>query len=75
MYLKKLADLRHTLAFRLTLWYALIFTVSTGVAFFLFYLQITTFMRARTDQDLLNQARKISSVFLCMSISLFIIYN
>lgn len=62
MYLKKLTDLRHTLAFRLTLWYALIFTISTGVAFFLFYLQITSFLRAQTDQDLLNQARKISSV-------------
>ena len=62
MYLKKLTDQRHTLAFRLTLWYALIFTISTGVAFFLFYLQITSFMRAQTDQDLLNQARKISSV-------------
>lgn len=62
MYLKKPADLRHTLAFRLTLWYALIFTISTGVAFFLFYLQITSFMAAQTDRNLLDQARKISSV-------------
>jgi len=62
MYLKKTADLRHTLAFRLTLWYALIFTISTGVAFFLFYLQITSFMTAQTDRNLLDQARKISSV-------------
>ena len=69
MYLKKLADLRHTLAFRLTLWYALIFTISTGVAFFLFYLQITSFMRVQTDQDLLNQARKISSVLTLQGVS------
>ena len=69
MYLKKLTDLRHTLAFRLTLWYALIFTISTGVAFFLFYLQITSFLRAQTDQDLLNQARKISSVLTLQGVS------
>jgi len=69
MYLKKLADLRHTLAFRLTLWYALIFMISTGVAFLLFYLQITSFMAAQTDQDLLNQARKISSVLTQQGIS------
>ncbi|MDF1590273.1 MAG: ATP-binding protein [Desulfobacterales bacterium] len=69
MYLKRLTDLRHTLAFRLTLWYALIFMISTGVAFFLFYLQITSFLRAQTDQDLLNQARKISSVLTLQGVS------
>lgn len=69
MYLKKLTDLSHTLAFRLTLWYALIFTISTGAAFFLFYMQITSFMRSRTDQDLLNQSRKISSVLTLQGIS------
>ncbi|MEW6670847.1 MAG: hypothetical protein AB1427_04040 [Thermodesulfobacteriota bacterium] len=69
MYLKQLAELRHTLAFRLTLWYALIFTVSTGVAFSLFYLQITSFMRAQTDQELINQARKISSVLSLQGVS------
>lgn len=62
MYLKRLADLRRTLAIRLTLWYALIFTVTTAVAFLLFYLQITSFMRTQTDQDLFNQARRIESV-------------
>ena len=69
MYLKKLVDLHYTLAFRLTLWYALIFTISTGVAFFLFYLQITSFMRAQTDRDLRNQARKISSVLTLQGVS------
>jgi len=62
MYLKRLLKLRHTLAFSLTLWYAGIITISTCVAFFLFYLLITSFMRDQTDQDLLNQARTISSV-------------
>ncbi len=69
MYLKKLTDLRRTLAFRLTLWYALIFALSTSAAFFLFYFQITSFMRARTDQDLLNQARRIASVLALQGVS------
>ncbi len=36
-YLKKLFELRRTVAFRLTLWYAGIFTVSLFAAFLLFY--------------------------------------
>ncbi len=36
-FLKKLLDLRRTVAFRLTLWYAGIFTVSLFAAFLLFY--------------------------------------
>ena len=42
MSLKKLISLRNTLAFRLTLWYAGIFTVSSFVAFLLFYTLITS---------------------------------
>jgi len=50
------------LSFRLTLWYAGIFTVSSFVAFILFYMLITSVIRERTDQDLLNQAAKFSLV-------------
>ena len=46
---------RRTLALRLTLWYAGIFTVSAGVAFLLFYLLITSVFRNYTDQELSNQ--------------------
>ncbi len=49
---------RNTLALRLTLWYAGIFTVSSFVAFFLFYMLVTSVVRDRTDQDLMNQARR-----------------
>jgi len=50
------------LFFRLTLWYAGIFSVSSFVAFFLFYMLITSVLRERTDQDLLNQAGRFSIV-------------
>jgi len=53
---------RQTLAFRLTLRYAIIFTLSSAAAFFLFFLLITAFLREQTDQDLVNQARTIASV-------------
>ena len=53
---------RQTLAFRLTLRYAIIFTLSSGVALFLFFLLITSFLREQTDQDLINQVRTIASV-------------
>ena len=62
MFLKKIIDLRHTLALRLALWYAAIFTVSTGVAFLFFYLLITSVIRERTDEELLNQVGQLSTI-------------
>jgi heavy metal sensor kinase len=62
MSLRRLLSYRHTLAFRLTLWYAGVFAVSSCVAFLLFYMFITSFLRERTDRELLSQAREFSSV-------------
>jgi hypothetical protein len=59
---KNLLGIRHTLAFRLTFWYAGIFLVSSCVAFLFFYLLITTVIRERTDQDLLEEARSLASI-------------
>lgn len=60
--LEMTSRLRHTLAFRLTLWYGGLFTISSCVVFLIFYVLITSFMREQADQDLLNQVRTISSV-------------
>ena len=61
MFLKKALNrfhtLRRTLAFRLTLWYASIFTLSACIAFLIFYLMITSLFQERTDRDLLEQVR------------------
>jgi len=62
MSLRKRIDLRNSLAFRLTLWYAGIFTVSSCVAFLLFYTLITSFIRDRTDQELLGQVNRFSAL-------------
>ncbi len=55
---RKLISLRNTLAFRLTLWYAGVFTVSSCVAFLLFYTLITSVIRDRTDQELSGQVNR-----------------
>lgn len=60
MSLKKLVRLPGTLAFRLTLWYALIFTISSFGAFLVFNLLITSGLRERTDQDLLAEVSELS---------------
>jgi len=62
MSLRKRISLRNTLAFRLTLWYAGIFTVSSCVAFLLFYTLITSWIRDRTDQELLGQVNRFSTL-------------
>jgi heavy metal sensor kinase len=62
MPLMRLRSYRKTLAFRLTLWYAGVFAVSSCIAFLLFYTLITSVFRDRTDQELLGQAREFSAV-------------
>ena len=59
---QKIVDIRHTLAFRLTLWYAGIFMLSACVAFLFFYFLITNVIRQQTDQDLLSDVRTFSSI-------------
>lgn len=60
MSLRKRISPRNTLAFRLTLWYAGIFTVSSFIAFLLFYTLITSLILQRTDQELLDQVSRFS---------------
>ena len=62
MFLKKINSILHTLAFRLTLWYAGLFVLTSCVAFLFFYMLITSVIRDRTDQDLLSEARTLSSM-------------
>ena len=63
MFLKHMMpDLFKTIAFRLTLWYAGIFSVSSCVAFALFYFLATQTLQEQIDRDLLEKARYFSTV-------------
>ena len=62
MYLKKLLRSPSTLASRLTLWYAAIFTISTVVAFGAFYLAISTVIGKHRDLDLRGDVREYSAM-------------
>ena len=62
MYLKKVLRLPGTLAFRLTLWYAGIFTISTLVAFLALYFVVSTVLKERRDQDLVEDVTEYSSM-------------
>jgi len=63
MLFDKIRRLRRTLAFRLTVWYAAIFTASSLLAFFVFYLQIASILRERTDEELLDDIEEFSALF------------
>ena len=54
---------RNTLAFRLTLWYAGIFAISSCIAFLLFYTLITSVIRDRSDEELLSQANRFATLY------------
>lgn len=55
MSLKKLLNLRNTLSFRLTLWYALIFTMTSLLALSIFYYRISLITMENTDEELVEE--------------------
>ncbi|MEJ2068521.1 MAG: HAMP domain-containing protein, partial [Deltaproteobacteria bacterium] len=62
MSLRKLLSLRRTLAFRLTLWYAGIFTLCFLGAFIFLYFLIITDIQNRTDQGLMDEGEEFASL-------------
>lgn len=58
----RMPDFFRTIAFRLTLWYAGIFSISSCVAFGLFYFLATTTLQDQVDQDLLEKAGYFSTI-------------
>jgi heavy metal sensor kinase len=58
----KILRLPNTLAFRLTLWYGGVFTISSGIAFLLFFALINAELQERIDQDLRAQAARFSAL-------------
>lgn len=63
MFYEKRLKLKHTLAFRLTLWYAGIFTLSSLAAFFILYFSILSMTERRTDNELSIEIAEFSSLF------------
>ncbi len=62
MSLKRMSDGFRSLAVRLTLLYAGTFTLSSVVAFYLFYYMIIGVIRDRVDQDLIQRINAISAI-------------
>jgi len=62
MFLKRLSDLSGTLAFRLTAWYALIFTVSSVLALSVFYYKISVITQDDTDRELAEEIKEFSTI-------------
>ena len=55
--------LPRTLAFRLTFWYALIFTLSSGIAFLFFYALISTTLKNRLDSQLSGKLAEFEAIY------------
>ena len=62
MYLKKILRPPSTLALRLTLWYAGIFTISALVAFVAFYLAISAVLSKHRDRDLMGDVQEYAAM-------------
>ena len=62
MFLNRLNKLRRSLAFRLTLWYAGIFSISSFLAFFFFYFLVIDALGRQVDEDLNRQLRAFSGI-------------
>ena len=62
MFLKRLNRLRRSLAFRLTLWYAGIFSISSFLAFVFFYFLMIDVLSRQADEDLHRQLRAFAGI-------------
>jgi heavy metal sensor kinase len=63
MFFAGINRLRHTLAFRLTLWYTTLFAVLALIVFILFYALTASVIYQRTDDNLLAQRNRLSAVY------------
>ena len=63
MFSNKICWLPHTLALRLTIWYAAIFAASSAFAFVFVYLLISTFIAQRTDKELQEDISEFAAFF------------
>lgn len=61
MFSKIIPKIWHKLAFRLTLWYSIIFTVSLLGALFFIYFMITSALQKHIDQGLLDDVYEVSA--------------
>jgi heavy metal sensor kinase len=63
MFFGRMIRLPRTLAFRLTLWYGLIFSLSSCLAFLFFYLLITTTLKQRLDDRLSDKISEFEAIY------------
>ena len=63
MFFVRINKLRHTLAFRLTLWYTTLFAVLALIVFILFYVLTASVIYQRTDDNLLAQRDRLYAVY------------
>lgn len=70
MFFAKFNNLRRTLAFRLTLWYALLFVLSAVIVFVLFYILIASAIQQRTDDDLLAKRKELSGIYVLQGVEM-----
>ncbi len=62
MFSRKIRELRRTLALRLTLWYAFVFTACSALAFALVYVLIVSFLQQRIDADLREEINEYAGL-------------
>jgi heavy metal sensor kinase len=62
MFLKKQLSFSRTLAFKLTIWYASVFTLSLCAAFALFYFVVARAIYDQTDQELASRMKELGSL-------------
>jgi len=63
MFLKRLIEIQQTLLFRLTLWYAFSFILSSLLAFLVFYFSAFSYVYGRADTEILSEINEFSTLF------------
>jgi signal transduction histidine kinase len=66
MFSKTIHKIWHKLAFRLTVWYAIIFTASLFGALYVFYIMVTNAIQKNIDEGLLEELGEVSATLALM---------
>ena len=63
MFLKNVTDFFKTVTFRLTLWYSILFGISSLIVFIFIYFFLSSRLKKQTDLELLSKAREFQALY------------
>ncbi len=63
MSLKSLRNIWDTLTFRIVFWYAAVFTISSILAFYIYFIMVSAVISRQTDKELVEEVEEFADIY------------